>query len=291
MSYRRTVPVAAGADQRRGQGWPTKYGVVARWQILVLVMGCGIWTASQLTAAPQDTPDDEVRESPAHSEPPTPEARPLSKRYPIWVDRKRRAVIMDGVVCLRKGPLEMFACRQGSKEHESVVALRAPAHIAHAALLALGAESGGPAQWNPEYVAASGTPIAVEVTWRDAEGKLQRSTAQHWVRKIADGRAMDQTWVFSGSTFWKDDATGKEHYAADVNGDIICVSNFVSAMLDVPIRSPQQASKLLFEAYTERIPPRGTAVRVWLKPQLDKRKESSESHPPAAAADKGTAAE
>ena len=41
-----------------------------------------------------------------------------------------------------------------------------------------------------------------------------------------------------------------------------CVSNFPTAMLDLPIASSQANEALLFETFTERIPPRGTPVEL-----------------------------
>ena len=70
---------------------------------------------------------------------------------------------------------------------------------------------------------------------------------------------------FAGSYFWKDEETGKEYYQAE-GGDFICVSNFSTAMLDIPVESSQSDAELMFEAFTERIPPRGTPVRLTLKP-------------------------
>ena len=43
-------------------------------------------------------------------------------------------------------------------------------------------------------------------------------------------------------------------------GDLICVSNFPTATLDLPIESSQSNEALLFEAFTGRVPPRGTQV-------------------------------
>jgi hypothetical protein len=56
-------------------------------------------------------------------------------------------------------------------------------------------------------------------------------------------------------------------YQADREGDLICVSNFPAAVLDLPIESTSENTELLFEAFTERIPPVGTAVTVILKPK------------------------
>ena len=55
-------------------------------------------------------------------------------------------------------------------------------------------------------------------------------------------------------------------------GDVICVSNFEDAMLDLPINSSKNNDELAFEAFTERIPPIGTPVTVILEPVLEKNK-------------------
>jgi hypothetical protein len=67
---------------------------------------------------------------------------------------------------------------------------------------------------------------------------------------------------------WKDPDTGTEQYLAE-SGDLICVSNFTTATLDLPIRSSQANSSLLFTAFTDRIPPEQTPVRLVLTVQPD----------------------
>jgi hypothetical protein len=47
--------------------------------------------------------------------------------------------------------------------------------------------------------------------------------------------------------------------------------------LDLPVKSSQANSQLLFSAYTERIPPLGTKVRLVLKPQLEEKKGDAKS--------------
>ncbi len=47
-----------------------------------------------------------------------------------------------------------------------------------------------------------------------------------------------------------------------VGGDLVCVSNFPAATLDLPITSSQANDSLLFEAFTGRVPKRGTSVEL-----------------------------
>ncbi len=186
----------------------------------------------------------------------------------LWINKDKGEVLVDGNVCLREGELEMFACTKNSKEHESVVAVNAKAFAVHAALLAIGAKPGVPVKFLPEFSPATGMHVDVLVQWKDKEGKLQECRAQDWILDGATKKPMNHDWVFTGSSFWKDDE-GKEHYAAD-SGDLICVSNFPTAMMDLPIKSSASNAELLFHALTEKIPPKGTPVRLVLKPKLEK---------------------
>jgi hypothetical protein len=197
---------------------------------------------------------------------PAPEgATALPKPDVVWVDTKQKLVYVDGYVSLRRGMLEMLACPVGTKEHESVVAVFSRAQTLHAALLAVGAIPGNPVSFRPKFRAAEGMEIEVEIRWQDKDGKWQTIKGQDWVKDTRTQKPMGEPWVFAGSGFWKNEETGKEFYKADA-GDLICVSNFSTAMLDIPIESSQVNDGLLFEANTDKIPRLGTPVRVVLRP-------------------------
>jgi len=193
------------------------------------------------------------------------ELKRLDKVFPVWLDPVNKQVVLMGQVCQRQAVLEMFACLRETKEHESVVVVDAKAYVVHAALLAAGAKVGNPVQFSPKYVPASGTEVEVTVVWKDAKGEIQRARGQDWVRNVKTNQALEHPWVFAGSGFWADD-DGRLQYKAE-GGDFICVSNFPSAMLDLPIESSQTNAELLFQAFTERIPPLGTPLTLLLKPK------------------------
>ena len=193
---------------------------------------------------------------------------------PIWIDVARKRVVLVGKVCLREGQLEMLVCPTGTKEHESVLSVPVEAFRVHAALLAVGAEPGKPARFVPDYQPARGTQVDVWLFWTDEQGRRQRCRGQDWVRYAGTDKTLEHSWVFGGSGFWKDENTGEEHYQAEA-GDLICVSNFPTAMLDLPIESSNEAGLLSFEPYTERIPPLGTPVTIVLKPVLEEKQAAS----------------
>ncbi len=242
-------------------------------------------TAEQTAAASSQSDDKSANVSAATAEaetselpiepeplPPPAGAKRLSPDYEIWIHKKRGEVIIGGLISQRRAVLEMLACTRNTLEHESIVSANTQAYMAHAALLKLGAEPGHPVRWVDKYEPPTGTEIEIEMRWRDPDGTMQQTRAQQWVRDVRTGKEMTHPWVFGGSGLWKDPETGQEYYIAE-EGYFICVSNFSSAMLDVPFQSTNVDDSRLFEAYTERIPPLGTPVHMVLRPKLAPTKE------------------
>jgi hypothetical protein len=255
-----------------GGTWSVILGIALAWGPPALINSIH----AQESGADEATSRAEEKAPP---EPPLPE--PLSaKRLPepdrVWIDAEKHQVLVDGYVSLREGYLEMFACLEGTKEHESIVAVQTRAATVHAALLAVGAIQGHPVQYKPEFAPPAGSEITVEVRWLDAQGAWQSAPAEEWIRDVRTKKVMEQPWVFAGSSFWTDEGTGKKYYTAE-QGDFICVSNFTTAMLDVPIESSQSNDGLLFEAWTDRIPKLGTRVRLVLTPVLEEGNEDSDA--------------
>jgi hypothetical protein len=80
-------------------------------------------------------------------------------------------------------------------------------------------------------------------------------------------KEFEADFLFAGSSFYKQ-KDGKLWYQAE-SGNVICVANFSDAMIDVSVESSASNSQLLFEPYTERIPPLDTPVTVELIPVAD----------------------
>ncbi len=208
-----------------------------------------------------------------------PNATRIDKVSRVWVDRKNKRVIVDGYVTLRKGQLEMFACPVGTKEHESVVAVFSKAQIVHAGLLAIGAKPGKPVSWDPVYQPPTGSEIQIFALWNDDSGKKQTIDARKWIHEVGTKDATLKTnFVFAGSMMWKDPQTGQESYQAE-SGDLVCVSNFATATLDVPMNSSKVNTGLLFSAATDAIPEVGTPVRLVFQ-LVDEKAKSAEPASP-----------
>ena len=82
---------------------------------------------------------------------------------------------------------------------------------------------------------------------------------------------LDAPWVFTGSGFYVDETSGTKSYLAE-GGDLICVANFASAMMDLAVKSSATGeNNLMWEAWADRIPPAGTEVLLELVPDRDEK--------------------
>ncbi len=108
----------------------------------------------------------------------------LNPQNTVFIDAEHKRVFLRTRVALREGLLEMLLCKAQTKEHESVLAVDAEAYVIHAALLAIGAETGTPVRFTPEFRAPTGQQIDLFVLWVDDEGMEHRVPAQEWVRHI-----------------------------------------------------------------------------------------------------------
>ena len=262
-------PVAA--DQHRGAAVPATRG------------GQDVRAANSKKGTKKEPPEEKVAqeveqmaEKPAALGPPLVdnpgELKRLHPEQAVWVDADGKQVVLQGTVCFSKGaavPLEFFAT-YGNRSYEAVVAVSVTPHIVHAGLLAVGAEPGHPARFQPEYVPSTGTEVAIQVRWKDASGKVQSCPAQNWIRDIKTKEAMDPdlNWVFAGSISEIDKAGNMISYQAD-SGEMICVLSLPAAMLDLPVRGYGRGIEARsYEAFAEHLPPEGTPVTLLLKPIL-----------------------
>lgn len=185
---------------------------------------------------------------------------------------EQRLVVIQSEVVLREGQLEGLLCRKATKEHEYILAGDFDARHVHAALLVARAKPGSPVQFEPKYRPAHGSTIQITLRY-EAKGKLVNVPAQQWIRNAKDKKGLDTNWVFGGSKFVTDPENKDRPPAYLANyGDVICVCNMDDAMLDLPVVSPKSLEDRVWEAHTERIPPRGTKVTVILEPVPDQKK-------------------
>lgn len=198
----------------------------------------------------------------------------------------KRRLLRVGIVaevCLREGPLELFLCKKGTKEHEAILRVDVDAKLIHLALLAAGAKPGTRTQFvdpvteEPKYKPATGTPIRVLVHYT-RDGKTYTHPAQDWIldrnltKQNKKETVLPYGWVFAGSMEIRDpDNPDRPPFYAANSGDIISISNFPYSMLEIPVEISKDDANLTYEARTAWIPPLFSKVWVILEPVLEKK--------------------
>jgi hypothetical protein len=248
---------------------PRNHIVLGLFMTLSALVGCD---ASEKAEPPAPAPE-KPKEAP---KPVEGKRTPVNQEKTLFLEvlpDGRRRVVLEAAVCLREGPLEQLMCRKHTKEHEAILHTPVNAEEIHRLLVVAKAAPGAPVKYQPEFKAASGTTIKIWLEYQD-KGEKKVVDAKEWIRNVKTMKPLHIDWVFAGSRFFQDpeDPKKKPIYTAN-GGDVICVSNFPDAMLDLPINSPKDNSDLAFEAWTDRIPARDTKVMVVLEPVLEEKKD------------------
>ncbi len=183
----------------------------------------------------------------------------------LEVEGDARRVLVSTKVCLREGQLEQLLTRKRTKEHEAILVADLNAKDIHKALLLTGAEAGSPVSFRPKFTPPTGAEIKISVEYKE-DGKTVRKPAQDWIRETKSKKALASNWVFAGSRLFNDpfDPKAPPYYLAN-DGDIICVSNFDTALLDLPYVSSKDNEQLNYEANTAAIPALETPVTLILE--------------------------
>ncbi len=188
-------------------------------------------------------------------------------------------VVLDLEVAARMGFLEHLISRtQAAKDHESVLSGPFDAEQLHLALVAIGLKPGKTASFvneNREYdfKPATGDSVKIFLQYEDDQGKTITVPAQTWIARAKDGKTLAADWVFAGSyrgKFKNFEGEEVDFFGAN-DGRVVCVTNFGSALLDLPfesIDSTPEGDNLGFKANTQVIPPQCTKVRVLMEPQV-----------------------
>jgi hypothetical protein len=251
-----------------------------------------VWILANSSCTPREEPAQVVANQERKvSEKPTnqrdeiaanhPEAKVVEFQPGIRIDYRVPQVEVDAVVNLRKGELELFAyCKAPTpKEHETILKMDVKAEHVFQALGLIGLKPGNPVMydWETEKItAASGDAVDVLVRFEE-KGRTIERPAWEWMHDLKRDAVMAPThWLFTGS---RRDERGR--FAADVEGTLVTVVNFDTAVLTLPESHSESNSDLWVAARTEVIPPVGTKVVLVLRPAQTQDAATSSSSPAA----------
>jgi len=184
----------------------------------------------------------------------------------LKVDRTRGLVTLDAAVVLREGPLELLLCPKRGKEHESILAAEMKPKDFQVALLLAGATPGRPVQMDPPKP-PTGQRVKIWLEIAEESG-TRLVDAREWILDVAAKRAMRVDFVFTGSRIVRVPESDSPLFLGD-NGEVICVANFPGSIIDVSVRSSDKNDQLTFAPFTERIPAKGTPVKVIVEPLVE----------------------
>lgn len=200
--------------------------------------------------------------------------RVVEFRPGIRIDYRGPQVEVAGEVILRQGQLELFAYSKAPtpKEHETILRLDVRPELIYQALGLIGLTPGHPMSydWETETTTpAQGDPVDVSVRF-ERDGETVEASACDWLWDVQNERPLAKThWLFAGSRRLEDG-----QFFADIDGTVVTVVNFDSALLSLPGLHSDSNAELWLTAHTEAIPPKGTKVTMILRPHADRPQES-----------------
>ncbi|MCH7700316.1 MAG: hypothetical protein IID37_01395 [Planctomycetes bacterium] len=196
---------------------------------------------------------------------PGPEGQPKAARIVefapgVRIDWPRHRVEIEGMVVLRDGPLELFACTQGTREHESIVVVRPRALHVYQAMGMLGLEPGEPSRYDEKtekMIPPTGEALSVQVR---VDGQ-PTAPIEAWMWDIEHDRPLGVTnWVFCGSRSFDGGRFG-----ADLDGTVVCVVDFDTALIAPGASHSADNEALWLRARSDRIPERGTRCVILIE--------------------------
>lgn len=192
---------------------------------------------------------------------PAPKATPKNIQLPgVMINFQEHCVDIAGTVCLDHGLLELIACTQGTKEHESLVAIKAKSMHIHGALLLLGANTG--------------EPVDVFLLVKDKGGRVVEHAISQFIepsdhatemqRDAGAKTTLSNTFLFAGSHLHVD-SSGKKQYLSDLSGNVISIATFGDELLRLPGGYGHQNSMLMWQVDPAELPAVGTEVVLRLR--------------------------
>lgn len=191
-------------------------------------------------------------------------AKPVRAFAPgVRIDWKHQIVEVDARVVLRQGPLELLACSPQTREHESIFVVTArPIHVFQAMGL-IGLEAGRPVRYDEpadRLVPAQGELLDIRIRWEEKLGR-QTVSARKLLLTLPGGRPPESLhWVFAGSR-----RMGEGGFGADLDGTVICVVDFDTAIISLRSLHSADNELLWLAANPDAIPPVGTLCTLLIR--------------------------
>ena len=210
---------------------------------------------------------DAPMSAPITDPPVSPSSKWIELQPGLEICPARHLVEIEAEICLDSGWLEQVMCGPGTREHESILVTTVPASAVHAALLAVGMQSGSPGSWSQvgsEIVETppSGSRVEVLVALDGSDDWLPVDT---WIEGDS-AQAFDGQWIFGGSFLREvgELPAGYSLYEADRSGSIIGLVTFGDETIGLSRIIPDQVTvaPAQWRIREGQVPAIGRGVRV-----------------------------
>lgn len=176
-----------------------------------------------------------------------------------------RRVVVPAALLMREGPIELFACGEGGKDHESIFRIEADVQQLDLALVLIGLRK-GPTPDRADEQRRTGDRVAVLAQWEEGDRTVTR-----WSHDlILDTRTRQPMprcgWTFVGTIAEIMDTvtgrpTGRHILLAAQSRSVVTTFRDTTSILDNPLSEPA-ADDERYVPNTELLPSAGTRVRL-----------------------------
>jgi hypothetical protein len=185
----------------------------------------------------------------------------------VRLNQRHRSITLPATLNRAQGPMEYFLVTSYGKTHESILKTQAePFHI-HLAMLLLGAEEPGNANFpgspangvpgpvvHPSKEILPGNKVAIEVKWKTPDGDTKRSAEDLIYRSDARAVMGQGSWVYNGSLIIRN------RFLAQMDGSIISLVTDPVALINNI--GPGHDNDMIWTPNTNNLPPPNIPVEV-----------------------------
>jgi hypothetical protein len=196
------------------------------------------------------------------------DAKPPIKRLPdgtlqlgnLRLDEDAGLLEVPGRVNMDRGMIEVLACAEWGKVHESLFVLDCQPYLVQVGLLLLlGLPPGTVGEFSPGQARDEFTPegpeLNIHAVWPDSTGFAHDHAVEGLICTTSGAGSMEEgPWVFTGSNMLQG------VFAAQNTGTV--VATYVDPDAIVNYAGPNAHNDEAYRICTDRVPPRGTSVTL-----------------------------
>ncbi|MHC5037557.1 MAG: YdjY domain-containing protein [Planctomycetota bacterium] len=216
--------------------------------------------------------------------------------------RSEKRIEVTGFVAVQRNLIELFACAEGGKAHESVLVLDCRPSNLNLAMKLLGLKDGGQVKVvrkvivqkdgkeveekrevleenGPNFLGdprrPEGDRVIVTVRWGKGE-KKKEVRAEDMIYERVRKRSMPRAgWIYTGSRFVKNPRTHREEIIADHSKTLMTTWHDPDSLLDNPL--PDGGDDEVYFANPDVVPARGTPIVMEIRVPTDKERKEAEA--------------